>query len=206
MDYYTSFKDLIQNTKCALIVIDKQNAYAHSDFFHLTGKTPQKNAEAVLKNIDDFIEWARVAQLPVAWTRMIEDPKSSPAVVAQRMIIDQSSTISQKNTPGYAYYGLTPLAPELEVDKYFPDAFSESKLAKWLTKNGVQTVLLVGGFASRCVLATAFGAQLSGFNPVVVSDLTLSPKQFEDEVPASHKIINGVVGYVKTATELKSLL
>ncbi len=203
--FYDSLESLIKNTKPGLLVIDKQTAYCNRSF-RLDKTTARKSftedLEEKVSKLDNFILQIRGKNIPIAWTRMTEDLDNSIPIVTQRMIIHNDKSISHIGSVGYQYYGLVPNSGELQIDKNVPDAFSESSLSKWLNDKGVQSLFIVGGFASRCVFASAIGAQNNGFNPILLTDLLISPIEFQDEVSVTNGIIHDVVGYTMLSTDL----
>ncbi|MCB9821831.1 cysteine hydrolase [Candidatus Nomurabacteria bacterium] len=205
---YQSINDILQHSSTALIVIDKQDAYCSREF-RTSALTSQKtfpdNLNETIAKLDNFIVWSRQKNIPIIWTRMTEDPEKSPYVVAQRMLINKDKAISSIDSDGYDYHGLAPNTNEFQIDKYFPDAFSEAGLAKYLHKNGIETVWLTGGFASRCVFASSVGAQNNGFNAVVIEDLLITPNEFAHEVSVTNGIVHDVLGYVTSSVNIKTL-
>lgn len=65
---------------------------------------------------------------------------------------------------------LAPVAGELVVRKTVPSAFFGTALAPWLTRQGVETLLVAGCTTSGCVRASVVDAMCFGFRPVVMAD------------------------------------
>ena len=65
------------------------------------------------------------------------------------------------------------------VTKNYDDGFIKTDLAEQLRKNKIDTVLLMGINASACVLSTAAGAVMSGFNVMTSKDLISDPKSYD---------------------------
>ncbi len=209
MAYASNIKALLKESQIALLVIDKQIAYADRQFRMSPGTSPKtfsEDLERTVGQLDSFIAWCRSKNMPIAWTRMTEDPAISPPVVAQRMTINNDVAISGPGQSAYAYCGAKPVAGELQVDKLLPDAFSVPELAEWLRSNKVQTVLLVGGFASRCVFSSTVGAQNNGFHAIVLKDLLITPIEFAHEVSVTNGIIHDILGYISTEAEVRASL
>ena len=205
---YQSINGMLQHSYAALIVIDKQDAYCSREFktSELTSqKTFPDNLNETIAKLDNFIVWSRQKNIPIIWTRMTEDPEKSPYVVAQRMLINKDKAISSIDSDGYDYHGLAPNTNEFQIDKYFPDAFGEAELAKYLHKNGIETVWLTGGFASGCIFASSVGAQNNGFNAVVIEDLLITPNEFAHEVKATKEIVHDVLGYITRSSNIIAL-
>lgn len=62
------------------------------------------------------------------------------------------------------------------ITKHRDDGFIETDLAEQLRKNKIDTVLLMGIYASACVLNTAAGAVIAGFNVMTSKDLIADPE------------------------------
>lgn len=193
----------------ALLVIDKQNAYMDKDVLAKRGKTLDDNFPASFDALEKFITEARNYRLPVIWTQMTEDERLSPLPIRQKLEFDNISQLGVEPIsarPGhfdYQFKGeIIPSQEEVVIHKTHFDAFSELELRDTLKKLGCQSVLLCGGFASRCVLGTAYGANSYDYHVLVLEDLLFYPQQFADEVPAMLKIVNGILGYSAKSTEL----
>jgi nicotinamidase-related amidase len=78
----------------------------------------------------------------------------------------------------------------------YPDAFAVAELDRRLAGLGRDTVVLIGGYAARCVLATAFGAQRHGYHVVVPRGLAEPHPRHVEEEAVSLAVIDSIVGYV----------
>jgi len=65
---------------------------------------------------------------------------------------------------------LTPAEGELVVRKTVPSAFFETGARSWLTRRGVETLLVAGTTTSGCVRASVVDAMSCGFKPIVLAD------------------------------------
>jgi nicotinamidase-related amidase len=72
----------------------------------------------------------------------------------------------------------------------------------YLDEHSRNSVIIIGGFASRCVLGTAFGANSHDKHVLVVSDAVVSPAQYADEESTMLDIVEGILGYQTTSEEL----
>lgn len=187
----SELKDILDPEKCALLVIDKQVGY----FEPMATEPVEMKKKA--QNLDKFIEKARQLNVPVIWTQMTESTKLSPHNIRCKMKIDSFRVELEPGEDPYEFYGSTkPATNEKIVEKQFYDAFSNAELAKYLHSTGKTTVVLVGGYGSRCVLATAFGANSNGLHVVLLEDLIWDPPHFDNELPAAFSIAKGILGYI----------
>lgn len=186
-----------------VIVIDKQNAYLNSDFVGLRRFELSDNSEEILDAIDTFIEQSRQKNVEVIWTQMVEDTELSPANIALKMTSDNCKTISNPSNDSFKFYGrTTPKENETVFTKYYYNAFADGSLAEFLTKSGKKTVVLIGGYASRCVLATAFGANSCGLQVVIPKGLIVNQKHAENEVPVVYDVCDAILGYTTSPDEI----
>ena len=186
-----------------VIVIDKQNAYLNSDFVGLRRFELSDNSEEILDAIDTFIEQSRQKNVEVIWTQMVEDTELSPANIALKMTSDNCKTISNPANDSFKFYGRTaPKENEKIFKKYYYNAFADGSLEEFLIKSGKKTVVLIGGYASRCVLATAFGANSCGLQVVIPKGLIVNQKHAENEVPVVYDVCDAILGYSTNPDEI----
>ncbi|MDP2906411.1 MAG: isochorismatase family cysteine hydrolase [Nanoarchaeota archaeon] len=78
------------------------------------------------------------------------------------------------------------------ITKDYDDGFVKTDLAKQLRKNRIDTVLLMGINASACVLNTAAGAVMAGFNVMTSDDLIADPKSYNSNESIGWYEDNGI--------------
>ena len=193
--------------KAALLVIDKQNAYTKSNEFLVRFPGNKSSPfDEILPKVDSFIKLCRTRNILIVWTRMIEDPDSSPTNIAQLMKASDAPTISREGSKSFEINGLKPRRNEKVITKQYYDAFSSKELVEYLQSKGIDTVILVGGFASRCILATAFGANSHNYNLIVAKDLVGNPDRIADELPIALQITESILGRVLDSKDIEKLL
>ena len=138
---------------------------------------------------------------------MAEGLVVSPAPIRRKMEIDAVQGFpvldASPGTPAYELYGaVRPLEDELLVPKSRYDSFSNPVVGDVLKDQSKTAVVLAGGFASRCVLGTAYGANSRDLHVLVAGDAILNPAEFADEMPASAAIIDGILGYHALTDEI----
>lgn len=189
--------------KTAVIVVDKQDGY----FSRLTvGKRKRSlpdNAELVLNNIDSFIERCRDIDLKIYWTQMVEDIDESPDNITEIMKSDDDRVEVKEDSAGFQIVGRTkPLPRDKVIIKHYYDAFAKTDLDDQLKNDSIETVVLVGGYASRCVLGTAYGANGHDYRVIVIRDLVVNQISDVNEMPSFYKVIEAILGYTTTENEL----
>ncbi|MGW7793234.1 cysteine hydrolase family protein [Streptomyces sp. P10-4] len=127
----------------ALVLVDYQNTYTDG-VMELDGWQPAvDNAKALLKR-------ARAAGTPVIH------------------IVDKGYDLKSK--AGQIIPALKPATGEPVVVKSVPNAFHGTDLAEKVKKTGKKNVIVAGFMTNMCVLFTAQGAFLNGYQPTVVAD------------------------------------
>lgn len=134
---------------------------------------------------------------------MIEDIEESPKNIAEVMRADEDRVEVKKDSPGFQIVGKTkPLKGENVVIKRYYDAFANTNLDEQLKLDGIESVVLVGGYASRCVLGTAYGANGHDYRIVVVRDLVVNQISNIDELSSFYKVVDAILGYAVSENDL----
>lgn len=132
-----------------------------------------KKLDETADRIKEFL--AKSRKFPVAttvFTRMVERSDMMSENYRYKMAeVDDTPPLVEKDGPGWDYYKVKPQPGDHEVTKTTYSAFKRTGLKEYLESKGVKTVILVGGYASRCVAATAFEAADEGFHVVIPEDL-----------------------------------
>jgi len=200
--------ELFTPEKTAVLVVDKQRAYADRELLLARNRHLPDDFEARLEAIDTFIEAARAAGAAVAWTQMTEHEDVSPEPIAFKMKLDYSAVgllpvAAKPGTPDYEIAGrVTPAENELVIAKNHYDSFSVPELDTYLKSRSITSVILIGGFMPRCVLGTAYGANSHDYHVLLLQDLCFEPVEFAADTPHALNIINAILGYVDTSANL----
>lgn len=188
--------ELLAPERCAVMVIDKQRWYldpAVSPF--LAGAEEQVAAEELSRH-DRFIDASRAAGVPVVWTVMTEGDDHAPENVLARWRRRPEEPRLRRGDAGFEFAGGQPTSDEAVFEKVYPDAFSVRGVERHLNSIGRSTLVVIGGYAARCVLATAFGAQALGLHVIVPRGLAEPhPGQVHEE-QVFLAVIDSVVGHV----------
>ncbi len=196
--------DKLSSSNTVLLVVDKQLSYTGDNqvIERLRGSTQPNAFTDILPKIDNFIEKCRAKNVEVVWAKMIEDPELSPPNIATKMRLTDTPSISNPSHPDFEFNGLAPNPDEKVITKKYYDAFAQTDLSAYLQSKGIENVIIVGGYASRCILATTFGANGYGYNVVIVKELVANPASTADEVPFALNIIDSILGYVVDEKDL----
>jgi nicotinamidase-related amidase len=198
----TSGKDyfVINAHRCALIVIDMQNAFvAEGAPFETAG------ARAMLPHLERLIQFARRAKIPIVWTQSDHRPPYGGLMLRKFPPIAQDRVLWQ-GEPSFEMYPnmLQPREGKLEyrIVKHKFDAFFETDLDAILRYHQVDTLIITGTATNACCESTARSAFMRDYKVVFPSDLNAT---FDDAMhQATLKNIDLLFGRVLSSGELLS--
>lgn len=199
---------ILNPSTTVLLVIDKQAGYFDPQLVSLRNKELPDNSAEVLESIDSFIEKVRLAGVEVVWTQMAEGVEESPSNISDMIkpVFGANASIVKPGSTSYEIYGRTkPRINEKVIHKLRYNSFSQTDLASYLKNRSVKTVVLVGGYASRCVLATAAGANGEDLFCVIPQGLVLNQKDSTNEVDTVYDINDSIFGLSPTVTDILSV-
>lgn len=189
----SSAKIEIEPEATAIVFIDYQNEYR-------TGALPLNDIDAVIKESQGLLQWARDKKVPVVHVFHQGAKGGLFDVTAKR---------------GEAISEMAPAKGEKIVAKSYPNAFQGTDLAAFLKKNGRTSVVFAGLMTHMCVEASVRAAHEQGFKAAIVASATTtrdlrSPYgetlKAETVKRASLATISDLVGaVVRDADELESL-
>ena len=133
-----------------------------------------------VRNILSLRDAARAAQVPVFYTRNVQNSTARFDSFAGKRIRDHAKFID-----GHPCSELLdcvkPLPEEMVIPKGYASAFYGTPLQSYLNTLGIDTVIIVGGSTSGCCRATAVDAASRGYRLVYVADCLF------DRIEVSHK-------------------
>lgn len=130
----------------ALLVIDVQKGLFEKS-------TPIYKANQVLETINNLIDQARHADMPVIFIQ-----HSSP------------KTLEKGSDAWQLHPKVQPCADEVIIHKLHGNAFDETSLREELENRNVSVLVMTGLVTHGCVKATCLGAIEEGYKVVLVSD------------------------------------
>lgn len=147
----------------AVIVVDVCEAY-------LDPTSPLYAAvEDVVEAVGRVVDAARLAAIPVIFTRVVYQPGGADGGIFYRKV--PSLKIFEAGSPAGEFPDrVRPRDGDVVVVKQYASAFFGTSLAATLTAKAVDTTIITGLTTSGCVRATALDAMQSGFIPIVVRD------------------------------------
>jgi nicotinamidase-related amidase len=145
----------------ALLVVDVQNGVVIGNY----------ERDAVVAHIEDVVDEARRAQIPVVW---IQDSGEQRAIGSE---------------PWKIVPELTPIDAEPHVDKRYGDSFEDTTLESVLSGLGVGRLFVVGAQTDACIRSTLHGAFVRGYDTTLVSDAHTTEDQTAWGAPPPDQVI-----------------
>ena len=158
----------IDPARCALIVIDMQNAFvAEGAPFETPG------AREMIPRLERLIRCARELQMPIVWTQSDHRPPYGGLMLRKFPAIANEHVLWQ-GEPSFDLYSemIQPREGPLEhrIVKHKFDAFFETDLDAILRYHRVDTVIVTGTATNACCESTARSAFMRDYKVVFPSD------------------------------------
>ena len=154
--------------RCALIVIDMQNAFVAEG---ATFETP--GAREMIPRLERLIRCARERQMPIVWTQSDHRPPYGGLMLRKFPAIAKEHVLWQ-GEPSFEMYPnmIQPREGPLEyrIVKHKFDAFFETDLDAILRYHRVDTVIITGTATNACCESTARSAFMRDYKVVFPSD------------------------------------
>lgn len=196
--------------KTAVLVIDMQNGCCSPKGF--SARILKKDLTPVVsmaKKIPAFLNNMRKKGVEIIWLRTDYQAKSVPRNVYESETLAHGDypfpDVCKKGTSDYEYYSVKPKRGEREFIKNQPNAFSNKKLYSYLKKRKINTIILIGVWASQCVFCSMVGSSTRGYRTIMVKDLTTNPKETKRNERSAYSIAHGMLGFVLTSKEVLEL-
>jgi nicotinamidase-related amidase len=158
----------IEPRRCALIIIDMQNAFVAEG---APLETPE--ARAMIPRLQRLVELARGAEIPIVWTQSDHRPPYGGLMLRKFPMI-ATDRVLWRGEPSYEMYSdmLQPREGrrEYRIVKHKFDAFFETNLEAILRFHHVDTVIITGTATNACCESTARSAFMRDYKVVFPSD------------------------------------
>jgi ureidoacrylate peracid hydrolase len=166
--------DDVDPTKCALLVVDMQNAFMLPGVAH--SLCPM--AEKIVPNINRLTQAVRSTRGTVFWIKTTFTPQAlrdwstyfamtSPARVAKRI---EALTADSRGHALWSGLDVRPQDPIVEKNRFSAFIQGSSGLAAALHARGLDTVLVTGTVTNVCCESTARDAMMLNFKTIMVTD------------------------------------
>ncbi|KOP78782.1 cysteine hydrolase family protein [Cytobacillus solani] len=168
--------------KTALLIIDIQNAMFDES-------NPIYDGEQLLKNLQDLINKARTANVPV-------------------FFVQHNDEEFKRGTPEWEIHSsISPNEGEAVIQKHTPDSFHETELHEKLKKEQIENLVIAGNQTEYCVDTTSRRAFSLGYTITLVKDAhrtwnsnTLSAKQIIDH---HNEVLGNAFATLKETKEIQ---
>jgi ureidoacrylate peracid hydrolase len=162
----------------ALIVVDVQNDFCHSDGAYVKRGNDVSLIQAMVPKLQATIEAAREAGLPVIFLRIVQSPDTNSDAWEALESDDEGPRLVMEGTWGAEFFHpIKPLEGEREIVKHRHSGFNRTPLDLLLRSQGIKTVVLGGVASNVCVEATAREAADNDYYVVFLEDGSASAKQ-----------------------------
>ncbi|WP_447553946.1 cysteine hydrolase family protein [Vreelandella sp. EE22] len=200
--------------RSALVVVDMQNDFCHSDGWFATSGIDIAYSQKVIPNIALLLESARALKILVIHLHWGVRADTCELSSAQMMFGNQFG-----QRPGYGELAgaghpvlvrgewgaqpieaLAPLPSELVVYKNRFSGFWHSELDAILRRLDITTLLFAGINTERCVMATLQDASFLGYHTVVMEDAVATPSPAASQ--AAFTLIRALYGFTAPGLRL----
>ncbi len=204
----TTLPEKIDPKHTAVIVVDVQNDFCHSDSPYTAGRGSLDAVQKAAHRLEDLIDNARKAGALVVFIQNVTRPGSRTDVQLEHSLrstsgSDPDRTICQEGTWGAEFFAAQPQDGDLLVQKTRYSAFINTDLKKLLDERGIKTLLMTGISTNTCVESTMRDGFMLDYYIVLVDDCC---GDYQPEYHAA-ALVNTTLrfGIVSTADEVESI-
>jgi ureidoacrylate peracid hydrolase len=167
-----SLEERIDPRKTALVVVDVQNDFCHSDGAHGKLGGDLSAAQRMVPQLNLLVDAARGAGAQVIWIRTNHDERTTSKVAWEQRQRRRpgAEQICIPGSWGADFYGVEPVPGEAIVTKHRYSAFVNTDLELLLRSRGIETVIVTGVATNVCVESTARDAFMRDYYVVLVDD------------------------------------
>lgn len=204
----------------ALIVVDMQNDFCHSEGFYARARKEMQSIGLDIDRVSDYIVKmkelllaARNVGLFIVHTQIVRDSDPTNRVQALHKIIPMTHRATRDVAgpmlvPGSwgadTYDELKPSNNEYILVKRGFSAFYQTDLELMLRRRNIKNVVIAGTVTYACVLHTAFDAHVRDFDVVLPSDAVAS--WATDLQEPTLKIVDLLLGVSRPTAEIVQAL
>jgi ureidoacrylate peracid hydrolase len=196
-----SLAERIDPAKTALIVVDVQNDFCHSDS-PLAKANDMSLVQDMVPRLLQLIDAARAAGTMIVWIKVLHfEWTTSPAGWEHRKRTrPNAQLICQEGTFGAEFYRVEPEPGEPIVVKHRYSAFVDTDLQLILRSKGISSVILTGVATNVCVESTARDAFMRDYYVTFASDCSATFTQEKHD--ATLRNMADHFGVVATSEEI----
>jgi nicotinamidase-related amidase len=163
-------KEISENNKTALVIIDIQNDYFPGGTMELV------SADEAASKAANILSYFRREEMPV--------------IHVQHIALQEGATFFLPNTKGAEIHkNVTPLKTEKVITKNFPNSFRDTELLDYLKENNISKLILCGMMTDVCVDSTTRAAMDFGFENTIITDaVTTRNREFNGKVIPAEQV------------------
>jgi len=166
-------RERLDPQRACLVVVDMQNDFCDpSGAIYQAYHLDVSASTEILPRVCALIEAAHATNVPVIFTRMVNDATTESPAFRGRRLVEGGLQICRTGSWGAALWKLEPGASDLVIDKHRHSAFHGTDLDLRLRSLRRESVVLTGVNTNVCVEATARDACALDYWTLVVSDAT----------------------------------
>ena len=182
---FDTLSELVDPAHTALLVVDVQNNFCHSDGHFGRHKKDLTTIRAMLPRLIAFVGEAQslgVRTFFIHQTTLSGGRSDSPAWLRFKCRDGKSPDYALEGSWGWALVdGLRARDVDWVVPKFRPDSFVNTALDQLLRAQRIESVVILGTITEGCVESTVRGASYHDYYVTVVSDLVASPNPVQHE-------------------------
>ncbi len=173
--------------KAAIVVIDMQNDFCHSDGWLAHIGVDVGPARTPIAPLQGLLPVLRTVQVPIVWvnwgnrpdllnisaaSRHVYNPTGEGVGLGDRLPTNGAPVLMKDSWAAAVVDELEPQPEDIRVDKYRMSGFWDTPLDSMLKNLGKTTLLFAGVNADQCVMATLQDANFLGYDCILVTDCT----------------------------------
>jgi nicotinamidase-related amidase len=197
-----SLADRIDSKTTAVIVVDVQNDFCHSDSPLAKIGMDMTAAQDMVPHLLQLIDAARGAGATIVWVKMVHSENTvSPVALEHRLRTrPNAEMICVEGTWGTELYRVEPEPGEPIVIKHRYSAFVDTDLQLILRSRGITSLILTGVATNVCVESTARDAYMRDYYVTFVDDCSAAYDQAKHD--ATLRNMADHFGVVATSGEI----
>lgn len=196
----TELNAFLNPKNLAVVVIDVQNDYCHTDGAVARLGMPVESIQQSVPVLEQFLEEVRSRGIKVLFVRTAQNESTLSQVWKKRGVYRPENVIAREDSWGAEFYRIQPRSGEPIITKHRYSAFINTNLDLILRSENIQRIIFTGYTTNVCVESTARHAAMNDYFITVASDCTAATSVAEHE--ASLHNIKSYFGKVLSSTEI----
>lgn len=195
--------DHVDLATSGLVIVDMQNDFCHEEGAAGLNGTDLTEHQALVPRLQNLIDAMHAAGRPVIFIRTTHDDSTNSKVWLTRRRGRTHDTCTT-GTWGTEYYGVAPVAGDVEVTKHRFSAFIRTDLDLRLRALGVETLLMTGVATNGCVESTMRDGFMLDYYAILVEDCCAAATRAAHE--GTIRNMSAYFGWVSTSDEIVGVL